>query len=234
MVEADDEDEMVRDESAKKPAPAPSSRMSSFNRVTTTRRQVVASPSQTSRVARSAGAAAGAMAASGRAALRPDNSPGSRERAKASETAIPRDSTWRQEPVGSTCPAATAVRSTTHNYYPGLRSGQHVNANTAKVAHPGQTRIGSQPGTGLGMAGNKATKVTRPGQTSPRASSSARSSPAPLERGRLVDRLEDEYRINQGESRLATVVKSGTASNGSVTGSTKLASCTSKFCPPAK
>jgi hypothetical protein len=162
----------------KVPAP-PTSRMSSFNRVTTTRRFTVPAAGQAARLARSGGASGGAIAAARDHALNPINpASSSPRRSAASSPEVPVGSTWRQAPDRPTRPPATAVRSSTHNYFPGLRSGQHTNSNTAQVTHGGRIRIPGQAGVGgltagRSAAGNRAGQGTAAGRIPP-ASSAAR------------------------------------------------------------
>ncbi len=165
----DDADEKAQP-IAKQATSLPKTRMSSFNRVTTTRKVVVPAPSQS---ARSGAATAGAAGTS--------TSSGSKDRTSATKkTEVPTSSTWRQVPERATRPAATATRSVTHNYYPGLRGGQYKNANTARVANGGKTAIPAQAGVGMSAAGarsaaagRRAGQAVAPGR-SPAASASAR------------------------------------------------------------
>ena len=156
-----------------KPAP-PTSRMSSFSRVTTTRKFTVPAPSQ---AARSVGPSTGAAAATRKGVLQPSSPRGSNTRATAADKSeVPAGSTARQAPERPVRPPATAVRSVTHNYFPGLRSGQHTNSNTAQVAHGGRTRIPGQAGVGMSArsaAGTRPGQATAPGRIPP-ASAAAR------------------------------------------------------------
>ncbi len=159
-----------------KPAP-PTSRMSSFNRVTTSRKVPVPATSQSARLAGSGGVSAGAVAAARDGALHPFIPSGSNARATAAnKSEIPAGSSWRQEPERPTRPPATATRSVTHSYFPGLRGGHYKNSNTAKVAHGGRTGIPGQAGLGMGA---RSASGGRPGQGSvsgriPPAQASAR------------------------------------------------------------
>jgi hypothetical protein len=155
-----------------KPAP-PASRNASFSRVTTTRKFVVPAPSQ---AARSGGTSTGAAAATRGSALHPSNPPGSKTGATAAKKSeIPDSSTWREAPAEQrpTRPPATAVRSVTHNYFPTMRGGQHVNRNTARVAHGGRTLMPGQAGVGMSARSPGTVRGGVPGRITP-AQSSAR------------------------------------------------------------
>jgi hypothetical protein len=149
----DDEDGEPREPVAKKALPPGPTRMSTFNRVTTTRKHVTISPSQ----------AAGASRAGSRSpgAARAFTPKTGNDRAKAIDSAIPADSTWRQAQRPAPPPVAT-VRSETGNYYPGMRAGAHPNANIArtKAKKPGVSKV---PGMGLskGLPGGKSAPVAR-------------------------------------------------------------------------
>jgi hypothetical protein len=136
-----------------KALPPPPTRMSAFNRVTTTNKEVVRAQSQASRAG----------------VLHPYTSPAN-ARAKTANPGIPIGSTSRQEPKQPTRPSATAVRSVTHNYYPTLRPGQHVNGNKAQVGstpmgrNAVQSGVGIGMGLGTGMTGSKAAQTARPGR----------------------------------------------------------------------
>ncbi len=179
----DDDGEERSDLNAKKAPAPPPARMSTFNRVTTTRKEVVPAQSQAARVARPGGTSTGAAAASRAGVLHPYTKPAN-ARAKMANSGVPNGSTARQEPRQSTRPA-TAVRSATHNYYPTLRPGAHVNANKAQVAAASKGRNSAQLGAGvgmglgMGMAGSNAAQMARPGSSPTRATggSSAQSSP---------------------------------------------------------
>ncbi len=168
LSDPDDADEKAQP-IAKQATALPKTRMSSFNRVTTTRKVVVPAPSQS---ARSGAATAGAVG--------PSTSSGSKDRAGApKKTEVPTSSTWRQIPERAARPAATATRSVTHNYYPGLRGGQYKNANKARVVHGGKTAIPVQAGVGMSAAGVRSAPGSRAGQAvapgrSPATSASAR------------------------------------------------------------
>ena len=133
---------------AKKVTPQPKARMSAFNRVTTTRKVVVPAPSPRSGAAKAGAANAGAT-----------KDPG-----------VPASSSFRQAPERPTRPPATATRSVTHSYYPTLRGGQYKNANTARVANGGKTRMPVQAGVGMSAAGarsapgSRGAEVTAPGR----------------------------------------------------------------------
>ena len=161
LSRSDSDADQPSDLNAKKASPAPRPRVAPFNRVTTTRTEGV--PAQ------SRGASPGAVAAS-----RPGQSrsmtPSADARMKSANTGIPAGSTARQEPKKSTRSRATAARSVTHNYYPTLRPGLHLNANKAQVANGARGRNTSQGGVGVGMgmglgigkAGSKAAQTARP------------------------------------------------------------------------
>jgi hypothetical protein len=127
--------------------PPPPKRGTAFNRVTTTRRVAVPAPSQAARVATGGGQGAAPTRAG---ALRPYSATDSKARDKTvKNSGVPIGSSWRQQgPERTTRPPASATRSVTHSYYPGLRSGQYANSNTAKVA-----KGRSPAGAGMGMGG---------------------------------------------------------------------------------
>ena len=157
MFRMDDNDDGShgRAANARKVTPPPTARMGAFNRVTSTRRQVVTVPSQSARMSRSGGGAGAGRPSSREAALHPYTTGSARAGARP-PGAVPPDSTSRQGARRSVSQPATTVRSTNHNYYPGMRTSQHVNKNVAKT-RAGQTQLGMQPGVGLGMgmAGNR-------------------------------------------------------------------------------
>ena len=126
------------------PPPAPA-RMSTFNRVTTTRKQVAPAPAAGASRAGTASSAAVAAA-----------------RAKAINSAIPAGSTWRQAQRPAP-PPATTVKSVTRSYYPGMRPGVHPNADVAQTR--ARTGRGSTPaGMGMGaLSGGRAKAAARPG-----------------------------------------------------------------------
>jgi hypothetical protein len=142
-------------------APPRPSRSAAFNRVTTGRREVVPAPSQARRAAgpRESLAVAGKTSASDalsvyRARAAQLQAKGAKDRASAS-------STWHEGPQRPMSPPPAMVRSTTHNYYPGMRPGQQPNANTPQAAHTGQRRPGMAGGALLGLGASTA-KVARP------------------------------------------------------------------------
>ena len=136
--------------------PPPPTRMSAFNRVTTTNKEVVRAQSQASRAG----------------VLHPYTPPAN-ARAKTAKSRDPdRSRPWRQEPKQPTSAAVCdwAVRSVTHNDYPTLRPGQHVNGNKAQVGstpmgrNAVQSGVGIGMGLGTGMTGSKAAQTARPGR----------------------------------------------------------------------
>jgi hypothetical protein len=104
-------------------AVAPAQRGVSFNRVTSARQDVVAD-SGAARIARPGGTSPGSRAASRLDSHRPFS-------AQASPFAG-MSSSWSEPQRPAAEPAA--VRTTRHNYYPGMRTEQHPNANTAKIS----------------------------------------------------------------------------------------------------
>jgi hypothetical protein len=163
----DDAAAETREPIAKKiPAPAPA-RMSTFNRVTTTRKQALPSPSQPAGVSRAGSASSAATAASRAAAVRPFTPPVGSARARAATSGVPAESTWRQTPR-PVRPPATATKSVTRSYYPGMRPGAHPNADIAKTRARnglGSVQGGIGVGIGMGMSGGRSAHAARPGLT---------------------------------------------------------------------
>ena len=97
---------------------APPQRGISYNRVTT-RPQAAggATPRRTS---------AGSGTISQADSLRPFS-------AQAANPRVPASSSWSQQPQRPASPSPMMVRTTPHNYYPGMRPEQHPNANTAQI-----------------------------------------------------------------------------------------------------
>ena len=124
---------------------APTSRMSTFNRVTTTRKVAVPAPSLQARRAVASGG--GGSAAAARQKIPNDSE-------------VPADSSARRVPERTTRAPATGMRAVTHNYYPGLRGGQYVNSNTARVAHGARGRV-PRRGGGSGNGGRPVRKRDR-------------------------------------------------------------------------
>ena len=123
----------------------PTSRMSTFNRVTTSRKVAVPAPSSQARRAAASGGGGSAAGARGKTP-------------KAAE--VPADSSARRMPERTTRSPATAMRAVTHNYYPGLRGGQYVNSNTARVANGARGRVPVGSGLGAGGAGARSGSVS--------------------------------------------------------------------------
>jgi hypothetical protein len=145
----------------KKAALPPPNRVPSFNRVTTSRKELVPARSQAAFGAHSGGALA--------AAIDPNAVRNGNARARAANAEIPAGSSWRQqEAVGPARRPSMSVRTTTHNYYPALRAGQYLNSNTAQVKGAGKGRGMVVPrfgvGPGLGTAGTRSAQGARPGQ----------------------------------------------------------------------
>ena len=124
---------------------APTSRMSTFNRVTTTRK--VAVPAPTSRARQAVASGGGGSAAAAR-----EKTP--------KDSAVPADSSARRVPERTTAPPATATRAVTHNYYPGLRGGRYVNSNTARVANGARGRGPLGAGLGASVVGARSGNAT--------------------------------------------------------------------------
>jgi hypothetical protein len=134
---------------AKPAAPVVPKRTPHFNRVTTTRTQIVPAPSP--------GAARSAPPG-------PFEARALNERARAANSGIPAGSTWRRTAPPSR-PPATSVQSATRNYYPGMRPSVHPNADQAQVrARSGQNRLTNGMMAG-GMSGSGARPAARPGMT---------------------------------------------------------------------
>ena len=171
----DGDDEERSDLIAKKAQAPPPTRMSMFNRVTSTRKEVVSGQSQAARVA-GLGGAASSTAAARSGSLHPSKRSAA-ARAASVDSRVPAGSTWRQQPPPPERRAAPQVRSVDRTYYPTLRSGQHANMNKALVARP-RTGNGLGVGMGMGMAGGKSAQTARPGSSStPARGASSASSP---------------------------------------------------------
>ena len=132
-------------------APPRPSRVSSFNRVTTGRREVVSAPSQARRAVGPGGTSAVAGKTSPSAALGPYRARAAQAQAKGAKDRTPASSTWREGPQRPTSPPPATARSTAHNYYPGMRPGEHPNANTPQAAGTGQRRNGMPGGSYRGL-----------------------------------------------------------------------------------
>jgi hypothetical protein len=147
-------DNTPKDPTATTVAPPRPSRVSPFNRVTTARRGGASSPSPAS-VAGTRSQAAPMGPYSVQAAAQ--------ARAKVAQGGVPSSSTWQQttqRPVSAPSTGQTTARS----YYPGMRPGQQLNANTPQAARAGQRRTGMSAGMLSGLGANAA-KVARPGPT---------------------------------------------------------------------
>jgi hypothetical protein len=129
----------------------PRNKKSAFGRVTTTRKEVVPSPSQ---AARSGGASSGALAGPRAGSLHPFESSAAIARARAANGGGASDSSARREQPRPTRPPAMGVKSVTHNYYPTIRQGRNINSNVAPTARGAKGRNPMQGGTGgMGMGG---------------------------------------------------------------------------------
>jgi hypothetical protein len=159
----DDAAAEAREPIAKKiPAPAPA-RMSTFNRVTTTRKQAVPVSPRAAGASRAGSASSAATAASRAAAMHPFTPKAGNDRAKAATSAIPAESTWRQTPR-PVRPPATATKSVARSYYPGMRPGVHPNADTAQTrARNGRSSVQAGVGMGMGLLGGRSAPAARPG-----------------------------------------------------------------------
>ena len=102
--------------------------MSTFNRVTTTRKQVAPAPRKP-RAARV-----------GEASRRRAHRRGKAAKQQAANSAIPAESTWRQTQRPAP-PPATTVKSVTRSYYPGMRPGAHPNADVGANARSKRSRF---------------------------------------------------------------------------------------------
>jgi hypothetical protein len=164
LSEPAEESVMPKDPSATTVAPPRPSRVSSFDRVTTARRDVVSTPSQ-------AGRAGGQ---GGTSAVGPYRARSVQVQPKGPKERVPTGSSWQQVPQRPTSPSPATVRSTTHDYYPGMRPGRQPNANRPQAARSGQRRSGMMGGSisGLGVNTGKAassgqTATPRPGTAPP-------------------------------------------------------------------
>ncbi len=157
-------DSTLTDPSARIVVPPRPSRVSSFNRVTTGRSEVVSTPSQARRAAGPVGSSVAAGKISPSAAIGPYRARAIQAQAEAAKDRAPTSSSWHEAPEPPTSPPPAAVRSTAHNYYPGMRPGLQPNANTPQAARTGQRRTG-MPGGALSGLGAGAAKVARPAPT---------------------------------------------------------------------
>jgi hypothetical protein len=145
----------------------PRNKKSAFGRVTTTRKEVVPSPSQ---AARSGGASSGAAAGPRTGSLHPFESSAANARSRAANAGGASDSSARQEQLRPTRPPAMGVRSVTHNYYPTIRQGRNINSNVAPTArgakgrNPMQGGMGGAGVGGMGMGGMGMMGGARSGQ----------------------------------------------------------------------
>jgi hypothetical protein len=149
-------------------APPRPSRVYSFNRVTTGGSAVVSVPSPARRAAAPGGTSAAAIGSSRARAMQ--------AQAKGAKDRIPASSSWNEGAQRPTSPPPATVRSTTHNYYPGMRPGLAPNVNTPQAARSGQSRTGMMAGGLLGLGANTA-KVARPAPTVRLAPSAAAAAP---------------------------------------------------------
>jgi hypothetical protein len=156
----DDQGAEPGDPIAKKAPPAAPQRTPKFNRVTSTRKEVVPSPSQAAQGSRPASPSSASASASRGTGMHPFTAQDSKNRARAANAPIPTDSTWRTTRPASR-PPATTVRSTARNYYPGMRPGVHPNADKAQVRAKSRNVMGNGMGTG-GLSGG-----VRAGSTAP-------------------------------------------------------------------
>ena len=154
--------------SATKVAPPRPSRVSPFNRVTTGGSAVVSVPSPARRAAAPVGTSAAATGSSRARAMQ--------AQAKGAKDRIPASSSWNEVTQRPSSPPPATVRSTAHNYYPGMRPGLAPNANTPQAARSGQRRTGMMAGGLLGLGANTA-KVARPAPTVRLAPSAAAAAP---------------------------------------------------------
>ena len=156
------EDETADDPKATTPAPPPRSRVPTFNRVTSTRRETVpASPQAARSGAKSPGTGRAAQSDPGR----PYTSQALQARARAAKAQVPAGSTGQPGPRRRAIPPPPAIESTTRNYYPGMKPGQQLNANTAQVKRGGQRLTGAAATVVPGMSGGTSAGrvVARPG-----------------------------------------------------------------------
>jgi hypothetical protein len=132
-----------------------------YNRVTTTRREVVSLPPPAARVARPGGTATIAGRMDPADALHPYRHPPSPARARAP---IPAGSSLQDGPPRPASPSPTMVQSSSHTYYPGMRTARFPNANTAPTSRAGRGRVGIPMGLGvLAMPGAARATAARPG-----------------------------------------------------------------------
>jgi hypothetical protein len=176
----DDQGGEPREPIAKKGAPSGPQRTPKFNRVTSTRKEVVPLPSQAARGSRPGSPSSASASASRAAGMQPYTARASKDRARAASAAIPGDSTWRSARPASR-PPATTVRSTARNYYPGMRPGVHPNADQAQVRAKSRNSMGTGMGAG-GLSGGRSAQAGRAGSTPALGHGPAPAAAAPTHR----------------------------------------------------
>jgi len=164
-----------KDSKTSKPAPVPQRTESFFDRVTTVRREAVPSPA--TRGARPGASPAGSGVKSHADTLRPQNAQAMQARNPAADPHVSAGSSWHQESERPASPARGTVRSTTHNYYPGMRAARQPNANAAHVANAGRGRTRAPAGL-MPMAGASQAHAARNGQLSTPSRGQSFSGPA--------------------------------------------------------
>jgi len=119
-----------KDSTTSKPAPAQRRTGSFFDRVTTVRQEAVPSSPP----------AAVSGVKSQTDPLRPRNAQAMQTRKPSADPHVSAGSSWHQESERPASPTRGTVRSTTHNYFPGMRLPRQPNANAAPVASAGRGR----------------------------------------------------------------------------------------------
>jgi len=135
-----------KDPKTSRPAPAQPRTSSFFDRVTTVRREAVSSSSPATRVAPPGGASAFSGVKPQADPLRPHDAQAKQARNPAADPHVSAGSSWHQESERHANPTRGTLRSTTHNYYPGMRSARQPNANAAQVASAGRGRTRAPAG----------------------------------------------------------------------------------------
>jgi hypothetical protein len=154
------------------PLPPPSPRSGRFDRVKTSQRQVMAG-SPKAGAARSGAARMGAAEMTPNGSLGPYSAQAVQMGRRQMDPRVPQGSSW-QDSRRTGPPPPVSMRSTTHNYYPGLRPGRGPNASagTTQARRGGSGLVGGTMGGG--MLGGSAGRVGRNG-----AAASAGRGPAP-------------------------------------------------------
>jgi len=180
LSQPDLRDAELKDSSARIAPPAQQRSSARFGRVTSTRREAVAS-ARPDVVARLGGtsAAAGVVAQGGQ--LHPYSAQAAQMAGSGADPRMPMGSSG-QESRRPASPPPITMRSTSHNYYPTIRPAQGPNANTPPAVQVRRGRAGGGAGAATGMMmrnmlGPTLRQTARNGQIA--SPGRSRSGPAP-------------------------------------------------------